>query len=465
MSIALSIFACLALNAQVPGPASAPALAAANDPGPSSIALPIRVNLDSVFREAERAVPSTPPGVNTWAMVPDSLDGNTYYRYNLYRDPLLCRVTGNHITVRTKIHYWMEVGLRMGGTWIKGVGSCGQGSEGFREAWLGAEAEVGFTPFWGLDLQVRPMEPSLVNRCEITFLKVDITPSVQAGMKDSLVKAAADMETQVRVSALLRDRATALWAQLQQPLELGPGMYLMANPERIRIAPMKSEGRTLVVTPEIQARPSITFGSRPTVEARSLPLLEQADALAPGFHVQVALDLSFGDASEQLARDVAGKTFETSDGRFEIISASVWGNGGQAFVEVEMKGKVDGRLTLVGRPLFDEATGRLVLRDLDYSLESQGWFTRMGARLFRNSLRKTLVEKTAFFLNQSLTDVRTKVEQGLNRELGPGLHLSGSLSGFRLSQPRILEDRFQVEAMLNGQAQVDVDGVPGSMTQ
>lgn len=434
-------------------------MAAPTDPGPSRIALQVRVNLDAVFKDAERTVPSSPPGGNIWTVLPDSVDGNTLYRFNLYRDPLICHIRGNRIVVRTKIHYWMEVGLRMAGNWIKGVGSCGVGPEGFREAWMGAEAEIGFTPDWALDLKVKPQEPALVNRCEITFLKVDITSNVQAGMKEALVKATAEMETQVRASALLRDRATALWNQLQQPFELSPGMIFMANPERIRMAPLRSEGRTLVLTPEIQARPSVVFGPRPATEARSLPSLDQAEPIEPGFHVRLALDLPFESASEQLTRNVVGKAFDTDHGRFEILSARVWGREGQAFLEVEMKGRVDGRVTLVGRPVFEEATGQLVLRDLDYTLESQGWFTRMGERLFRGSLRKTLSTQANFFLNQSLSDVRNQVEQGLNRELAPGLRLSGKVEGFRLSQLRVLEDRFQVDALLDGQVHVDVDGI------
>lgn len=459
LCILYSALASLVLRAQEPPLISPPAMAEPADPGPSRIALPIRVNLDTLFKDAERAVPVTPPGVNAWAVLPDSLDGSTLYRFNLYRDPLVGHLAGNRITVRTKVHYWMEVGLRMAGNWVKGVGSCGRGQEGFREAWLGAEAEVGFTPAWGLTLQVRPEDPVLLNRCEITFLKVDITPSVQSGMKDALVKAAGDMEMQVRASALLRDRATALWNQMQQPIELAHGMYLMANPELIRMAPMHSEGRTLIFTPEIQTRPSVVFGVSPAVEPRSLPPLDLASQGAPGFHVRLALDLPFDSASEQLSQNVVGKVFDTDKGRFEIRSARVWGQAGQAYLEVEMKGRVDGRLTLAGRPLFDEATGQLVLRDLDYTLESQGWFTRLGVRLFRGSLRKTLAEKANFFLNQSLAEVRNQVQLGLNRDLASGMRLSGSLDGFRLSQPRILEDRFQVEALLDGQVQVDLDSV------
>jgi hypothetical protein len=426
---------------------------------PSLIAIPIRVNLEPIFQAAERAVPRTPPGVETWTPLPDG-PATAHYRFNLYRDPLVFRLQDHRLTVRTTIHYWLEVGLKAGG-WVKSVGSCGLKEE-HRKAMLGVQTELYLTPTWGLNAKVTPQDPMPVTPCEITFLSYDITDKVAMGMRDALAKATLAMELQVRENALLRQKADAVWNQAQNPVEISPGVYLMLNPERIRIAPLRSEGRTLIITPEILARPFICFGQPPVNERKALPPLEPLPTHTPsGIKVRVDADLSFEQASAQLRRQLAGKVFETEKGVFEVLDASVRGEGDKALLSVDLKGKVNGRLTLAGRPVFAPAAGTLQLEDLDYTLESKSWITQFGEWLFRSSLKKTLAEKANWFMDKSLKDLKEQVQVGLNRELAPGLRMTGSLSDLRPGQPQILSDRFHLNASLEGQIQLQIDSLPG----
>lgn len=419
------------------------------------MAAPIRVNLDPVFQSAEKAAPTVPPGVNTWTPLPSP--PGAAYRFNLYREPFIFRLSGNRITLRTTLNYWLEVGLKAGRL-VTSVGSCGLGKEGFRRMLLGTHAEINLTPAWGLDLKVTLDEPAPLSPCAITFLNYDITDRVVEGMKENLLKATRDMEQQVRDSAMLRRQAESVWLEAQRPLPLAEGVWLCLNPERIRLAPWNTQARTLIVTPELQVRPVITLGAIPAATAKPLPPLEQApSAITPGFKVRVQADLPFAEATAQLRRQVQGKRFETEKGTFEIVDAEVRGVGGKAILDLQLKGRIEGRLTLQGRPALDPATGNLQLLELDYTLESRGWITQVGEWLFRSSLRKTLQEKANWFMDKGLKDLRELAQQGLNRPLAPGLVLQGTLGELNLGQPMILEDRFRVEALLGGQAQLEVD--------
>lgn len=433
------------LGAQVPAP----------DPGPSFIAAPIRINLDPIFQSVEQMAPRVPPGVETWTPLPSP--PSTVYRFNLYREPFHFRLHGNRIHLSTIAHYWMEVGLKAG-SYVKGVGSCGLGEEGHRRVLLGTQADLNLTPNWGLELKVLPDDPAALSPCAITFLNYDITDKVTAGMKENLLKATAAMEQQVRDSAMLRQKAEAVWAQAQQPVALSEGVWLSLNPERIRLAPWSVEGRVLILTPELQVRPVITLGDAPAAQARPLPPLENSIlAIPPGFKVRVDADLPFEHATAQLRRQVQGKRFDTEKGSFEVLDAIVRGQDGKAILELQLQGKITGRLTLQGRPAFDPVSGTLQLVDLDYTLESRSWITQFGEWLFRSTLRKTLQEKANWFMDKSLKEVKTLAEQGLNRSLAPGLSIQGSLGDMTLGHPLILNDRFRVEASISGNVEVAVD--------
>jgi hypothetical protein len=430
-------------------------MAQALDPGPSFITMPLRIDLAPVFASVEQTAPRVPPGVESWT--PLTTTPGAVYRFNLYRDPLIFRLNANRILVRTTAHYWLEVGVKAG-SFIKGVGACGQGTEGFRRVLLGTRAELSLTPTWGLNLKAMPDDPAPLALCEVTFLGYDITDKVVAGMKENMLKATAAMEQQVRDSAMLRQKAEAVWTQAQQPIPLAEGVWLSLNPERIRLAPWSSQGKVLTLTPEIQARPAITLGPPPIVETRPLPPLEQAvNGLQPGFKIRVDTDLSFEQATAQLKRQIGGKRFDTEKGSFEVLDAVVHGKDGKAVLELTLKGRVTGKLNLAGRLVYNEGQGTLQLVDLDYTLESRNWITQFGEWLFRSTLKKTLQEKANWFMDKSLKDIRTLAQEGLNRPLAQGLNLAGNLTELKLGQPRVLSDRFRLDAFLEGQVSVEVD--------
>ena len=427
---------------------------------PSFIAAPIRVDLEPLLAAAERNTPRVPPGVETWINLPGTALTSPAYRFNLYRDPLAFALDGQRLLMHTTVYYWMEVGLRMKG-WIKGMGSCGRSPEAFRRARLGLAVEVGISPDWNLELKILPEDPQRLDDCQITFLGYDISGKVLAGMKDALGKATLGLEQQLKATTLLRQRAEAIWLQAQQPVDVGSGLHLLLNPERVRLSPWSSQGNQLVITPEIQVRPTLTLGPCPKVVATPLPPLDLTPSpILPGFQMRVQAELGFEEATAQLAQQVVGKRFETPKGTFEIRKLTLGARDGLILMEVTLKGRVDGKVSLVGRPVFDEKTGQLQLADLDYTLESKSWITQLGEWMYRSSLRKTLAEKGNWFMDESFRNLRSQAQQGLNRALTPEIALSGSVDTLKLEQVEVLADRFRVGAQLAGQLQIAVRMAP-----
>lgn len=442
-----------------PAPLVVLALGAQGTDPPSVVPMPIQINLEPFFQQVERMTPRVPPGVETWTDLPGGLRGATAYRFNLYRDPLSLSLHGNRMMVRTTAHYWFEVGLRAG-SFVKGVGSCGQGAEGFRRTLITCRGEVGVTPHWGLEVRLFPAQVDALNPCEITLAGFDITGKLLGGMNESLSKALSSLEQQLRAQTFLRERAALVWQQVQRPVEVAPGIHLALNPERLRLGPWRSERKVLTIPLEVHARPQLVMGEAPPEGHLPLPALEpMAGAGAGAFQLRVTADFPFVEASRQLRAQLAGKRFDTDKGSFEVVDVAVHGDGAAAVLELELRGRVNGRLALAGRPVCDPFTGVLRLEGLDYTLASRSWITKVGEWLFRSTLRKTLQEKANFLVNQKFQELRTQVGQGLNRSVAPGIGLSGSLDDLLLGQPRILQDRFQVEAFLRGQVMVRVDGI------
>lgn len=422
---------------------------------PSTLALPLNLNLEPVLATLEKKVPVTPPGVETW--MPLSSPKGAFFRYNLYREPLLKQLQDNRITIRTTAHYWVQVGAK-GWRSVRTVGSCGLGEEGHRKVVIGTKAEVGLTPQWGLELKVSADEFQALVPCQVTFLDYDITDRVIGVMKGFLLKATTGIENKLESSALIRQKVEWLWGMLQRPIPLAEGAWLTLNPEHIRMGPWSSRGSELTLVPELRVRPMLSLGTAPNPEPKPLPPLEPSPRNAQStFKVGLDADLSFAHASNFLAKRMVGQRFKAKRGHFEIAEAAVRGEKGRAVVDLRFTGKVEGRITLQGKPRFDAATGILRLEDLDYTLESQNWIASVGEWFYRTEVKQMLQDRAAFSLEKGLKVARDLAQAGLNRPLGRGATLRGNLADLSFGQPQVAEEGFRVRATLKGHAEVDLD--------
>jgi hypothetical protein len=444
------LFPVFSLAAQPP-PTPAPAEEVAS---PSTLALPIRVDLTPLLARVESQVPISPPVVETWAEIKGK--PRTYFRFNLIREPLSIAIRGSQVSVRTVVNYGMDVGLRTIGEHYTVMGSCGRAPEPPRRAFLELKTGVSVLPNWKIDLQQAAFDVSPLNTCAITFLGYDITGQVTAGMKEQLAAGTDTLARLVRESALARQKAEEAWALFSQPIELRKDLYLLFQPRHIRLAPVTTQGRTLIITPEIEAQPRLVLGSKPETVASPLPDLELNASPRPGFHLRVETVVSYVHATTQLAAEVVGKVFDTPKGHFEITSARIWGDHDRAILEIGLKGRINGKVTLTGKPVPDPVTNALRLEGLDFTLDSRSWLAHMGDWIYHAELQKLLAEKARFLMDQQFQGLRETVQAGLNRPLAANLQLSGTLKALRVGPVTTGPEGFLSQAELEGEVQVDI---------
>ena len=449
MPRAAALTLALPLVAQAPAPA--PALQAITVGEVSTLALPMRVELAAFLPQIEALAPRTPPVVEQWAEIPGK--PRTYFRCNLYREPLGFRFSNQRVAVTTVVNFGMDVGVRTVGEHYTTVGSCGRAPEAPRRAMIEVDTQWALRPDWRLELRDPIATATALNTCQVTFLGIDITDDVTQGMQGQVKTAVAQLDDLVRKTDLLRQRAQEAWTMASQPYELRKDAWLVLRPEKLRMGPIRTEGQTLFVTPELQARPLIILGPKPTAEARPLPDLDVASEILPGFHVRAEAELDYASATLQLTEAMGGRTFETERGPLTINTAAITGTDGKAILELDVKGPVTGIITLQGRPVITEE-GLVKLEDLDFTLASTGWLTHTAAWLFKSKIRRVIQEQSTLLIGQQFKDLMALAHQQLNRTLAPGLELKGQLKEVRLQSILAAPGAFRVVARIEGEAEV-----------
>ena len=431
----------VAVATSVPqAPAALPPLEAA------VIALPITIQTSAVVNAIERVLPRA-----------DSLDrarcltlgGVVCHEYAYHRDTLRLQVTGDRVEVLARLRYRGRVALPTGGS----MGSCGFAPEPMPRAELRFSTSLYWRADWRLGTRSTQLSSALLDPCAVTLLRVDATPLMQRIVSWQLGRAVQQADSAFPATADLRLAADSLWRQLQAPLAVDSAgtMWLLMSPERVALAPIDGRGGAIRTAMTLVARPRIVTGARPQVTVRPLPALALGRA-GTGLRVPVQIELPFAEigrlAAETLARETAGQALR-------VTNVDVRGEGDSALVRLVLAGRMNGALTLVGRPRYDEAARTLVMDDLHYTVESRDRMTRLKATLGAPLVRRAIDAATGggrLALGPQLDAARQQLTQQMNRALAPDVAVGGGVRTLRVTGLHTTATAFVVRVLMEGEA-------------
>lgn len=330
---------------------------------------------------------------------------------------------------------------------------------------LGGKAQIAYSPKWYLDFQVHPiLEPNV--RCNAVFERIDL-----AKWSAKLIDHAMDPVTEkvrdvIRAKTDLRAKAAPLWAKLQEPISLGPGAWLEVRPYAAfaNVPEVTDNGGYLTMKAGLEARPRVVLGARPTTGTRSLPPLS-AHSYGPRFNVNLRAVLEYDKMTRLLRPKLVGQTFAAGESwpasriRVTVTDASIRRNGQRVEVSVRVTGFVRGTLHLVGTPIFRDRgrlRGDIVIRNLDYTIQTRSLLLRLGNRIFQRSILNRLRMAAEWDVSSELAQAYNQVNQALNQELTPEARLVSSLSTFRPGRIFVTAGGVEADHFVSGQVSVVV---------
>jgi Domain of unknown function (DUF4403) len=443
----LFIFACTR-PVPPPSPAERPAL---TPPAPelSTIVVPIRTSLASLSPEIEKRVPPRFDG--------KAVERGIDVRYEVARDPVKLEMIGGSLHASTTIKYAMEA-CRGRFPCI----SCGFG-EARRVADIRLQSKLEWDPSWRLRSTTRLLPVNYARPCEVTWLDIDITRRFVAPVvEEQLGNVARVIDRNTPALANLRPHAEEIWTSLQTPSELAPRTWLVLEPVDVALTPIAGSGSNLTSTLVLRAQTRVVVGERPAVARKPLPALRVAAAAPGSLRVPADVHLPYAEAG----RLVTAKTIKV-DGKpltIESVKMSSAG-GGKVLVEAQIDyrggGLRDyrGAVFLEGTPRVDPATSRIVVPDLDYSLDPKrrGFLARIAERAAHESIRQRLRESALFNLAPRMQELREEVTRALNRPLAPGVTMKGKADAVQAMAVTPLEEAIVVRLVVTGIAEVEVE--------
>lgn len=374
------------------------------------------------------------------------------HQYVYRRDSLAIRAQGDRMLVDTRLAYRAQIGAV--GV-INRLASCGYEPETMRRALLSMSTSLYWRRDWRIGARNTQLNATLVDQCLVSIFGMNATTTLRDLLNRQLADFAAQADTAIPSAANLKPLADSLWKSFLEPTPLDSlgTLWLMLDPEAVRVTPLVGAGQSFRTAIVLYARPRVVSGARPRAVSRPLPPLMLGEA-PPRFDMPVTIELPFAEIERRASALLAA---ETARQGVQVDSVHVRAVADTVHVGLDVSGSLRGRLSLVSRLRWDADSRELRLDDLDWSMESRGVLSRakatLGAPLIGRAVRRaTMGGRVA--LGAQLDSVRAELMRKLNGPVSPGVALGSSVTDVQIIEVTSTGSAFVVRARILGQANV-----------
>lgn len=377
--------------------------------------------------------------------------GVVCHQYVYRRDSLALRGTASSLAITTQLAYRARLGVVGGAR----VASCGYAPEAMRRADVAMHTTLYWRRDWRIGSRDTRFTATLRDACKVTALGVNATRTLQGVLDKQMALFAAQADSAIPAVAEFRTLADSLWTSFLEPTPLDSlnTMWLLVEPEAVRVTPFVGTGRAITTTLVLYAYPRIVVGAKPAVRKRALPELALGSAPTE-FTVPVTAELPFDELAR---RATALMAEETARQTVHVDTVRVRGAADSVFIELAVSGALRGTLALTSRLRWDAATRELRLDDLQWTLQSRGALSRVTSTLAAPLVGRAIRKATnggRVPLGAQLDSARAELLLKLNGTLAPGVVMGSSVRAVQILQVTSNANAFVVKALLTGQSGV-----------
>ena len=434
----------------------------------SSLTIPIRVNIAALSDQINDLLSSTPgPTGIYWTSGQERFHGGTI-QLGIHRSGNASVITDNGCLV-------VSVPLELNGRidWEKRVlrmpvyyHSSIEGS-----AILRVRACFSVGSDWKLQASLSPdfswVKRPMVDIHVLGLPKIDVSRRVEPKLREKL--STFEKVFSNKVSAMpLRTKIEGAWMKMQLPHQLSqqPLLTLEIEPISVGVGPAVSEGIELVIRPTVTAKVRVHAGAG-TKPHQVKPLPANTGTLGNDkFALSIRVDAPFAELNRLAQTQLVGKPHDLGDGgTVKLNSVSISSLGDKVLMRVDFDAKltsipitnVSGWLYLTGRPRYDDRKHLLVVKDIDFDLNTRNILASSAEVLLHEQFRQKLEEKMVFDLSQKIDPIRKRVEAGVKDiKVADGVAFNADVKALDVSDIHIGSDGIGIFFTAGGTSNITV---------
>ena len=418
---------------------------------PSSIRVPIEINLKPFLKDAEKQTPKN------FADEKQQCEGISF-AYQLERNPLEFNGKENQLLLELSGRYAIKINYCPTCTGIfsskencivpRIYASCGV-NEPMRRIKVSTATALSVTKDYKIDANTSLKEIVSEDKCEVTFIKYDATEKLVEEMQKALKEVTADIDKKIEQTDLKKE-VIKIWKELNNPIIIPSIGFFHLSPTSLAITPPNFSKDKLQITVSINAFPKVSLEDKKA----SLPPLPELNTATgeKGFQINLVIQGKYKSINTLLAQNLNGKEITLKKEKIILDSVLILGaNGNKLSFKVHFSGKRSGVLYFAGTPTFNKEKQIISFPDMDFDIETKNTLLKSATWLFDDLITSKIREFAVYDLSKDLASNKKTIEKELNRELDKGIFLDTKLKTIKIEQIIPLKDELWIISNLEGE--------------
>lgn len=249
----------------------------------------------------------------------------------------------------------------------------------------------------GLKINVESLADMIIDRSKPTFEKqIDLSVADQVSFKDKILDLLKYVEKPILMDTVLNS-------------------WLHIKPENIYLSHIENSSGFSVGNLTVHGQTKIT-STKPidVVPGIKLPRFNWEESLDDTSHINMVLDISYDKMNEYLTENYNNKTFESGGKKITLNNLYIRRSGEKLEVLSDVKGSMNGKLKISGKPVFNNEKQYFYTDDIDIDIATKNVFHKAGAWLFKSKIKNQLKDMLRYSVRDNIKEYQILIDKQIS---------------------------------------------------
>jgi len=325
------------------------------------------------------------------------------------------------------------------------------------------KTRVKLTPDWKLNTETyyTGIYGGFPEKIAMGAFKFNVREIVEKTLNPVQKKLSDMLNKKINEKLKLKERVAKVWTHIQRPIYLSKkyNMWLKLTPVRISMFPITFENNSIKFSIGLKSYTDAVVGRKPIIKrAPPLPKLNYEKKFQRKFKLGVTADISYGKLIQMVKSKVIGKVIKAGANVVRINDFSIYGNGPDLVVMVDVAGTANGKLYLMGQPSFDPKKNILSLKNFDFDIRTKNAFVNSANWLLHSKFRDEIKNRMNINIGKEVTEAKNIAKSSIkSKKVAPGVFLKGSFSKIEPGAIYITPDKLMISIFSEGETSLIIN--------
>jgi len=292
-------------------------------------------------------------------------------------------------------------------------------------------------------------------------INIPVTFVADMAIKSLKGKISSSIDKSISDNFNLRSTMEQTWNVMQNPINVNKDydVWLKINPVALYSTPIVGVGNKISFKLGMNSLIETSVGSALTAPATKtkLPDYQMVNAIKPEFQINTNINVSFDKITELAQKYVVGQEFKEGRKHVKITSITMFGQGENIVVVINVEGSANGTVYCIGKLQYDNQTQALKITDFDFEMKTRNALLKSANWLLHKNFLKMIEPMLTISLKDQMQGAITSSNSFLKSyQIRKGATLNGNLNQITLDKITITPHSIILGGAASGSLKIEL---------